>query len=386
MFDVLGGNWDPTDKKNQFSHTKALIAIKLFMITYAEWRAKYVASDENGLYVNYNAQGLSHPKDAITVSEASGYGLLASVLSDQRGDFDQFLLFYNHFENSQGLMCWQQVKRNGKILTNPDEDANATSSAPDGDLDAAYALLLAGRKWQHRPYTERGEKVCAALWKWCINKDTFITNLGDWCLTSTGLQANAPSNKYHFVSRASDYMLTHFKLFSEEDTERAKEWKQVLDSTIAVLQHQLSLHPQTGLLADFMVYNHSEQCYKPCEGKMLEKDNDGEYNWNSCRAPWRLAVYYLQSRDERILPLLQAQLCFFGGQKLISAGYKLDGTALADYSNIAFQAPVWCLFKVMGSSKASAIAKDMDDMRAWGHGTYYGESVEVLAALQVQSC
>ncbi len=58
-------------------------------------------------------------------------------------------------------------------------------------------------------------QVCAALWKWCINKDTFITNLGDWCLTSTGLQANAPSNKYNFVSRASDYMLTHFKLFSE---------------------------------------------------------------------------------------------------------------------------------------------------------------------------
>ena len=38
------------------------------------------------------------------------YGLLASVLSDQRDDFDQFLLFYNHFENSQGLMCWQQVR------------------------------------------------------------------------------------------------------------------------------------------------------------------------------------------------------------------------------------------------------------------------------------
>jgi hypothetical protein len=57
-------------------------------------------------------------------------------------------------------------------------------------------------------------------------------------------------------------------------------------------------------------------------------------------------VYYLHSRDERILPLLQAQLRFFEGQKLISAGYKLDGTALADYSNIAFQAPVWCLFKV----------------------------------------
>ena len=132
------------------------------------------------------------------------YGLLASVLADHRDDFDLFLSFYNHYENTQGLMCWQQVQieqdflcalqlqplhvgrpvacyselvtskqthssgqhthkpqvlRQGKVFTNPDLDANATSSAPDGDLDAAYALLLAGRKWQHSAYTDRGVKV-----------------------------------------------------------------------------------------------------------------------------------------------------------------------------------------------------------------------------------
>lgn len=58
-------------------------------------------------------------------------------------------------------------------------------------------------------------QVCAALMKWCINKDTFVTNLGDWCLTGTGLQASAAAAKYHYVSRVSDYMLTHFKLFSK---------------------------------------------------------------------------------------------------------------------------------------------------------------------------
>ena len=38
------------------------------------------------------------------------YGLLASVLADHRDDFDLFLSFYNHYENTQGLMCWQQVQ------------------------------------------------------------------------------------------------------------------------------------------------------------------------------------------------------------------------------------------------------------------------------------
>ena len=42
------------------------------MITYQQWKDKYVTANEHGLYVNYNAQGHSQPADAVTVSEASG--------------------------------------------------------------------------------------------------------------------------------------------------------------------------------------------------------------------------------------------------------------------------------------------------------------------------
>ena len=41
-------------------------------------------------------------------------------------------------------------------------------------------------------------------------------------------------------------------------------------------------------------------------------------------------------------------------------------------------------FQVMGSKKAAKVAKQIEDMRRGGHGSYYGESVEVLAALQLQ--
>lgn len=41
-------------------------------------------------------------------------------------------------------------------------------------------------------------------------------------------------------------------------------------------------------------------------------------------------------------------------------------------------------FQVMGCKKATKVAEQIDDMRKWGHGSYYGESVEVLAALQLQ--
>ena len=65
-----------------------------------------------------------------------------------------------------------------------------------------------------------------------------------------------------------------------------------------------------------------------------------------CRVPWRLAVYYHHSKDARVVPLLQKLQTFFERQPLIYAGYELDGKPMADYSHIAFMAPVWCLFTV----------------------------------------
>ncbi len=46
---------------------------------------------------------------------------------------------------------------------------------------------------------------------WSITHETCITNLGDWCKNKQGEE----SDKFYWVSRPSDYMLTHFQLFSE---------------------------------------------------------------------------------------------------------------------------------------------------------------------------
>ena len=53
-----------------------------------------------------------------------------------------------------------QVLREGKVFTNPDDDANGTGNATDGDLDAAYALFLAAREWEEVAYKKRGIEVC----------------------------------------------------------------------------------------------------------------------------------------------------------------------------------------------------------------------------------
>lgn len=63
-----------------------------------------------------------------------------------------------------------QVLRNEEIFTDPNSSVNGASSATDGDLDAAYAMLLAGQKWHEPLYTDRGIKVGPS----CLCTCTFV--------------------------------------------------------------------------------------------------------------------------------------------------------------------------------------------------------------------
>ncbi|KAK9804689.1 hypothetical protein WJX72_000078 [[Myrmecia] bisecta] len=344
------------------------------MITYDAWRKKYIRQHEGMLYVAYNADGVSSPKDAVTVSEAIGYGMLISVMVDNRADFDGLLAFYEAHQNAHGLMCWQQVCRGGKVFTNPDPDAGGQNCATDGDADAAYALLLAARQWKCEAYKARAISICKAFHEWCIHHETHVTTLGDWC---------RPGMWQYGLTRASDYMLTHFVLFAQEDAERRKEWTQVFEATVATIKLQQTLHP-TGLVADFLEHHGDKGCYLPVTKKVLERNDDPNYSYNACRIPWRLSVYYWETRDARILPALKAMQAFFEGQPEVFAGYKLDGTPLADYTNICFLAPVWCLYKVLDSPGLKKVANKIGELTAAGHGNYYGETMELIGILQLQ--
>lgn len=68
--------------------------------------------------------------------------MLIAVLARQHEDFKGFLLFYEQFLNQKGLMSWQLCRTSGPVYVNPEN--GGSNAATDGDLDAAYALLLAG--------------------------------------------------------------------------------------------------------------------------------------------------------------------------------------------------------------------------------------------------
>ena len=85
-------------------------------------------------------RSFSYKVSLATPAMRCRWGLLLSVLDGHHEDFRGFLAYYSAHVNSHGLMQWQQVSRGGRIYT----ESASQSCATDADLDAAYALLLAG--------------------------------------------------------------------------------------------------------------------------------------------------------------------------------------------------------------------------------------------------
>ena len=151
---------------------------------YQEWKSKYVrqnpyVTDETQYYVYYSEDTYSGGEPVpVTVSEAHGYGMLIAVSMadydpDARAIFDGMVRYYQAHPSEIGLhlMAWQQSD-NGKSLTETD----GADSATDGDMDIAYALLLADKVWGSGgsyDYAAMGKAVIGDIMTYEVNQETW---------------------------------------------------------------------------------------------------------------------------------------------------------------------------------------------------------------------
>ena len=93
---------------------------------YYEWKEKYVTprpGHPDQSYIFYNDDGDSLPKNAVSVSEGQGYGMIITAYMagydpDAQATFDNLFRYYQAFPSyiTPSLMGWQQVLKNGEIL------------------------------------------------------------------------------------------------------------------------------------------------------------------------------------------------------------------------------------------------------------------------------
>jgi endo-1,4-beta-D-glucanase Y len=284
---------------------------------YRQWKDRYIRAlpGLDQAYVLFEEEGT----ELQSVSEGQGYGMIITALmagSDPaaKKTFDslyRYVLAHPSRPDS-GLMAWSQLPGNR------DKDH---SSAADGDMDIAYALLLAHSQWGSSGkyhYLEAARRMIRSIMQYEINAETGNVLLSD--------AVEADSRDY-FDMRSSDFMPLHFKCFEQATGD--PRWEKVVNRNYQLFfRMQDDFSPDAGLLPDFII--HINQDPRPAGPRYLESRYDGFYSYNACRVPWRIAADYLLTGDQRAYRLLDKinrwiRQTTSGNPDNISAGYSLEG-------------------------------------------------------------
>lgn len=306
---------------------------------YDTWKSRYLhAGCKTGqMYIAYNVEGDADDPKAISVSEGHGYGMVLTALmagydADAQAEFDALFAFFRAHPSriTPELMGWQQAV--GCVAAPGGND-----TATDGDLDIAYALLLADAQWKSTGtinYKAEALKVIGGIKKGEINVTIPSITLGDW-VRDSGHRLNA--------TRLSDFMPDHLRAFYRATSD--KLWLDLIDRHYAAVDYlQKKFAPETGLVPDFALRMDLTKP-KPATPHFLESRFDGSYYYNACRVPWRIGTDYALTGDARAKAVLDRMNAFIQRKTKrdptkIRPGYYLIGTPIhTDYVAMAFTAP-----------------------------------------------
>lgn len=266
------------------NHISRVRLDQLTLDFYNQWKKRYIKQgcQAGEYFVWFERKGTKQ-----CVSEGQGYGMIITALMagadpSAKTTYDGLYKYYKaHPGNHPYLMAWAQEKD----CIDVDK-----SSATDGDMDIAYSLLLANRQWGSKGninYLKEARNMIAAIMQHEINPHTFSILLSD---------AIEYDSKDYYDTRSSDFMPAHFKAFKNA-TGDAK-WGKVTDNGYKLFGYmQQSYSEDAGLIPDFI--RHINKNPEPAHSNYLESPHDGDYNYNACRVPWRVATDYLLTGDPR---------------------------------------------------------------------------------------
>jgi endo-1,4-beta-D-glucanase Y len=263
----------------------------------------------------------------MTISEAHGYGMIILALMaghdpEARTRFDGFCNFFDQHRSrgNKQLMSW---------VVPEDEGTAAHDSATDGDMDIAYALLLAHHQWGSTGRVDYLGKARILLTEGIKASNLgpgHRTLLGDW-------------DKNGLNTRSSDWMTGHFQAYHRATGDAV--WLQARATAYGLIADLTRLHaPATGLMPDFVV----DDPPRPAPPGFLERQHDGAYSWNACRVPLRLAADLAhtgsgEARNALLKISGWIREATGGDPAAIKAGYALDGEPLSEKRSSAFTGP-----------------------------------------------
>jgi len=297
------------------------------------------------------------------------------------------------------------------------------STATDGTMDMAYALILAHEQWggdawcpQHRydrapgyTYLEWARRMVQEIFDVTVHHsghigtaNTATINAGYFLKIGNWANSNSASGR---LSRPSDHMMQHLKAFAEINPER--DWQRVInvtyDSHRFIRQYDPSW-PATGILPDFIRFDHENSNPQPDgtgnvwlipaqhtgAGSFHETSSDGAMHWNACRVPWRLGVDLMFSghtphpySDITITAINHWHAAQNNNTFASVRGRWLDGSPNGSHgqNSNAFTGPMMVVASVLGPDDWFANGWRTATPARPGGFNFYGDYINILAMI-----
>ncbi|GHA74633.1 glycosyl hydrolase family 8 [Pontibacter akesuensis] len=258
---VLQSNSTPTTGNTSYAHgfLPTTVTRALAMSEYERWKSTQVVTCGDGLRV------IAAPATETKV-EGVGFGLLLAAYAEDKATFDGILRFYNskRTPEAKNMMAWS-VTCDG--ILDP-------GSATDGDIDVAFALIVASKHWGDS-YLNAAKEIIQLV----------RTNLIVQCAVGgRNIYILAPgySNGAWGGCGMTDLMYhtpAFFRVFAAVTGDNV--WSQLADDTYTLLE--AGANPTTGLVPDWQTATGT-----PGPGGRV-----GYFGYDAARAPWRLTLDYL---------------------------------------------------------------------------------------------
>lgn len=139
-------------------------------------------------------------------------------------------------------------------------------------------------------------------------------------------------------------------------------------------------------LPDFAI--NAEQTAQPAGRNFLEGVQDGQYYYNACRLPWRLAMDYILYNDAQAQTITSKLVNALrvranGNPAAIVDGYDLQGNAFGTNNNLSFMAPLAVGAMVSGNQAWVDALWQTVVSRSISSDQYYGNTIKLMSVIVI---
>jgi endoglucanase len=295
---------------------------------------------------------VDHQRNDITTSEGQSYTMLRAVWQDDKATFDKTWAWTqgNLKRPDSSLSSWAWGKRSDGsygIL----ETLGGQNTATDADSDIALALIFASSRWSNSAYLDQAKKILSDMW----SQEVVAIN-GHPYLAADNLEKQTSGQVLVNPSYFAPYA---YRIFAKIDT--ANDWQAVVGTSYSVLEKSsiasLDKTTSSGLPPDWIGINKTTEAVTAAASPNLTTN----YGFDAMRIPFRIALDYQYSGDQRAKALLD-RLYFLGAEwqskGILASIYNHDGGVVSGEEAPAMYGTALGYFMVSEPNAAEAVYKN----------------------------